>query len=210
MRAFVFPAGRTVGTRATLTFQAPVLHVRAMALRSIVKGESFMKRLATLVVVVLTAAAAACDDVPTQPSDTVTFTVQLSPANEVPPVVNVEAGGNGIATARLSVTRDTAGAITTATASFDVVLTGFPAATALTMAHIHMGTAGNNGPIVVDTGLVANQVILANGAGGFTRAGVTVDVAAARNIINTPSSFYFNVHSMLNPGGMARGRLVRQ
>jgi hypothetical protein len=37
----------------------------------------------------------------------------------------------------------------------------------------------------------------------------TVDPAVAQNIINNPSAFYFNIHSTLNPGGVARGQLVK-
>jgi hypothetical protein len=34
-------------------------------------------------------------------------------------------------------------------------------------------------------------------------------VAVFNAIINNPSGFYFNVHSTLNPGGVARGQLVK-
>jgi hypothetical protein len=31
-----------------------------------------------------------------------------------------------------------------------------------------------------------------------------------QSIIDNPANFYFNVHSSLNPGGVARGQLVKQ
>jgi hypothetical protein len=37
---------------------------------------------------------------------------------------------------------------------------------------------------------------------------MTPEVAQA--IINTPENYYFNVHSTINPGGVARGQLRRQ
>jgi hypothetical protein len=36
-----------------------------------------------------------------------------------------------------------------------------------------------------------------------------VDAALEQTILNNPAGFYFNVHSTLNPGGVARGQLVR-
>lgn len=156
----------------------------------------------------------ACDDSPTDPTDeTVTFTAQLAPANEVPPVSNAESTGSGTVTIQLDVDRDSTGAITAATADFQVTLTGFPAGTPLTAAHIHTGAVGANGAVLVDTGLAASEVTLTNGTGGFTKNGVnlTADaLAQVQAIINTPANFYFNVHSVSNPGGVARGQLVKQ
>jgi len=172
-----------------------------------------MKRVAALILALTVAASAvACDDdSPTSPDETVTLTAQLSPASEVPPVSNAESSGSGSATIRFNLTRNAAGSITAATADFQAALTGFPDNTALTMAHIHNNVAGQNGPIVVDTGLTPGQITLGNGAGNFTRDGIPVtNLTVLQNIIANPSQFYFNVHSSLNSGGMARGQLVRQ
>ena len=157
----------------------------------------------------LFALAVACDS--TSPStESVTFTAQLSPANEVPPVSNAEASGGGTGTIVLKVNRDSGGAITSATADFQVSLTNFPAGTALTLAHIHRGAVGVAGNIVVDTGLTSGQVVLTTGAGAFTRNGIAVTASLAQEILSTPSGFYLNIHSALNGTGMARGQLVRQ
>jgi hypothetical protein len=152
----------------------------------------------------------ACDDdSPTSPSETITLSAQLSPANEVPPVSNAEASGSGTATIRLHVTRDSAGTITAASADFQVTLAGFPPATALTMAHIHQGAVGTNGSIVVDTGLTPGQTTLATGAGSFTKNGIDVTPTVAQAIVADPSAFYFNIHTVLNSDGAARGQLTR-
>jgi hypothetical protein len=153
--------------------------------------------------------AAACDDSPTSPSETITLNAQLSPANEVPPVSNAEASGSGTVTIRLRVTRDSAGTITAANADFDATLAGFPPATALTMAHIHEGAVGTNGSIVVDTGLTPGQVTLATGAGSFQKNGIDVAPSVAQAIIANPAGFYFNIHTVLNSDGAARGQLTR-
>jgi hypothetical protein len=161
--------------------------------------------------ILLACASIGCDDNPNDPSDTpVTFTAALSSAQEVPPVANAEAGASGTATIRLNVTRDSSQTITAATVDFEVTMTGFPAGSAITIAHIHEAPAGQNGGIVVNTGLASGQVTLTNGAGSFTRNGVSAQADVAQRILDNPGNFYFNVHSELNPGGVIRAQLVRQ
>lgn len=160
---------------------------------------------------VLLALTTSCRESPTNPSsETATFTAQLSPANEVPPVSNSEATGLGTATMTFDINRDSGGAISSATAAFQVNLTGFPAGTTLTMAHIHRGAININGPIVVDTGLTTGEVVLVAGNGGFAKSGIAVQPSIMQEILSTPAAFYFNVHSVLNPNGMVRGQLIRQ
>ena len=176
-----------------------------------------MKRLAVTVLALTVASmSAACDDDdnPTGPDDSVTFTAQLSPANEVPPITSVEATGSGNVTIRFDLSRDGAGTITAATANFTVNLTGFPSTTAINIAHIHgPAAAGATGPIVVDTGLAAGQVTLTNGVGAFTRDGIAVlpaSLSAVQDMLNNPANYYFNVHSAMHGSGVVRGPLVRQ
>ena len=138
------------------------------------------------------------------------FTATLSPANEVPAVTNADATGSGVATITLNVTKVSAGNITAATADFVVTLTGFPAGTTLTGAHIHPGVAGTTGGVLVSTTLASGEVVLANGTGGLNKLSIPIaDPAVAQAIINTPSAYYFNVHTTLNAGGAARAQLVR-
>ena len=162
------------------------------------------------------ALAAACgddDDNPTGPSPlptSFTLTSALTPGNEVPPVTNADASGSGTVTITLAVTRDAAGAITGGTANFSVTLTGFPANTTLTGAHIHRAPAGANAGVAVNTGLANGEVVLATGAGSFTKNGVTVAADLANALTTGASGFYFNVHTTLNPGGAVRGQLALQ
>ena len=172
-----------------------------------------MKRfplVAALGLFTLVAGAAGCDDSPNNPSANVpTFTMTLTTANEVPPVTGAEAGGSGNVTIKLNITRDAANAITAATVDFATTLTGFPASTTITAAHIHEAAAGVNGPVRVNTG-VASDVPLVSGAGNFTKNAVNVtDLTIIDRILANPSAFYFNVHSVLNPGGVIRAQLVR-
>jgi hypothetical protein len=59
---------------------------------------------------------------------------------------------------------------------------------------------------VVNTGLVAGEVALTNGAGSFHKT-VSVDGAVAQSVVNNPPVFYFNVHSTANPGGVLRAQM---
>lgn len=152
-----------------------------------------------------------CEDSATDPEDDeMTFTAQLSPANEVPPVTGPDASGSGTVSVLIEVDRDGAGTITGGTADFTVNLSGFPAGTVITGAHIHSGAAGTNGPIEVDTGVTSGQVVLTNGSGSFTRQGIAVTGEDARAMVDSPGAFYFNVHTVLTPSGAVRGQLSRQ
>jgi hypothetical protein len=171
-----------------------------------------MTRVSIFAVMLGLAAAGGCDKAKPTPSDPTqfTFTAQLLPSNEVPLVVNSEASGSGTATITLNVTRDSTSAITGGTANFVVNLTGFPATTSFTMAHIHEAVAGVAGPIKVNTGLASGEVTLTNGAGSFTKNNINVTAADANGMVNTPANFYFNVHTVANGPGVARGQLVKQ
>ena len=172
-----------------------------------------MKRLAVLAAI-LAIGSVGCGKSSNEPSAPVkpTFTADLRPANEVPAVTGPEASGSGTVTITFDVTRDAAGNITTATSTFVVNLQGFPSGTPFNTAHIHEGAATCACPVVVNTTLTAAEALRASttGSASFTKSGIAVTpVELAQRIINNPAGFYFNVHSTLNPGGVARGQLVK-
>jgi hypothetical protein len=169
-----------------------------------------MKRSGVLLLALCLLGVAGCDDEGIAPSNLpIVFTAQLSPANEVPPVGNAENTGRGAVQITFNVTRDSAGAITAGTVGFHFQLNGFPGTLAVIAAHIHTGSAGVNGPIVVNTGVTTGAVSTTDGVGTFTASGITVAPATIQNILNNPGAFYFNVHSTQNPGGFTRGQLLR-
>lgn len=172
-----------------------------------------MTRLFPIAALVLTLGlgASACDDSPTEPSEQPdpTFRATMSAANEVPPVSNAEANASGVMNITFKVTRDAAGAITGGTVDFNATLTGFPAGTAITAAHIHPGVAGVNNPFIVNVGLSPGEITLASGSGSLVKNNQPLTAEQANQVIANPAAYYFNVHTALNPGGAVRGQLVR-
>lgn len=150
---------------------------------------------------------------PTGPSNTgpLVFSVQLSAANEVPPITNAESPCRGTATITFNVPRDGSGVPTGAgTANFAVQISSCPNGTVWRAAHIHPGAAGVNGGVLVDTGLTpAAAVTLSDGSTTQSFTDRPLTQQQATDIMNNPGGFYFNVHSNLNGGGFARGQLVR-
>ena len=148
---------------------------------------------------------------PTAPSQgtttTSTFTVPLSPANEVPAIANADASAGGTAIIALTVTKDDAGNITSASANFQISVTGFPAGTRVTDAHIHNAAAGSNGGAIVNVGLTSGELAITNGSGSITKNGINVPADRAAAILSSRAGHYFNVHTALNPDGAVRGQL---
>ena len=170
-----------------------------------------MIRLSALIVG-LSIVAAGCSDSPSiAPSQgtttTSTFTVPLAPSNEVPAITNADASGSGTAIIALTVTKDDAGNITSASANFQISVTGFPAGTRITDAHIHGGPAGSNAGVSVSVGLTSGELAITNGSGSITKSAINVPADRAAAILNNRAGHYFNVHTALNPDGAIRGQL---
>ena len=170
-----------------------------------------MNRLAAFVLG-LSVLAVGCDgSSPSDPSQggttTTTFTAPLSAANEVPAITNADANAAGTATIALTVTKDGSGNITSATVNFQVSVTGFPAGTTISKAHIHNAAAGTNGGIVIDSTLASGEVALTNGSGSIAKNGINVPANTAAAILSNPAGHYFNVHTAINPDGAIRGQL---
>jgi hypothetical protein len=174
-----------------------------------------MKRFVMLALV-LVFAVSCDDDNPTSPSNSNTrrFTAILLPQNEIPLVTNEDVTGSGTMQLTMTVTRDGNNAITGATYDFTVNLTGFPAPTTLTGAHIHPGATGATGPVVVPLSLTATDVAVTTGQTTITKPGQAASAnanaaAVAQAIFDNPGGNYFNVHTQRNLPGAVRGQLVR-
>jgi hypothetical protein len=156
---------------------------------------------------------AACNDKksPVQPTNEVPpkFQAVLLPANETTKVTNAEASGSGTATIVFNLTKDAAGTVTAATVDFSAQMTGFPNGTALTAAHIHPGNSGVAGPVLVSTNITPGEITMPAGSGTLTKNGQPITVDQVNQILANPQGFYFNIHTASNPGGVARGQLLR-
>jgi len=136
---------------------------------------------------VVPAPAAGCPTVPLTPtSGGVVLTATLSGANEVPPA---DPDGSGTATFRLI--RGSAVICYRLTVS-NITL---PA----TGAHIHLGAAGTNGPIVVP--------LTPPNASGSSSGCTTTTRALVAAILDNPAGYYANVHTTDYPSGAIRGQL---
>ena len=108
--------------------------------------------------------------------------VKLSGAEEVPPV---SAGGSGSGSIRVNSDGTVSGSVTT---------TGVQG----TMAHIHQGAKGQNGPVIIP----------------LTKSGDTYTVPAGAKLNDAQmkafkeGGLYVNVHTAANKGGEVRGQLT--
>jgi hypothetical protein len=173
-----------------------------------------MRRSISIVLVALaltTSAAVILSPRVSAQSETIVFSATLLAGNEIAPVVVAvpERGANGTCTMTLNVTRS-GGAITAATFRFDYGVFGLASNSVVILSHIHQGTAAQNGPVVVDSGLSpATGLPASGGFVGFSRDNIVTPPALAQSIISNPAGFYFNVHTAQSPQGVARGQLVR-
>jgi hypothetical protein len=174
-----------------------------------------MQRWGVLLLAVCALGAAGCgddDDGPAAPSNQpLVFTATLSAANEVPPIANAESTATGDATITITPTRDANNAITGGSVTMAFNMRNLTPASSITLAHIHTGAAGVNGGILVNTNLSpATAIATPAGSASFERSGLTAEAATINSIVANPAGFYFNVHTALNPGGVARGQLRAQ
>ena len=146
-----------------------------------------------------------------QTVESIPFRMNMSPANEVPAINDPAISGFG--TVWVRVVRDAAGKVVSGTVDFGVryQLAGPITITGL---HIHKGDAGTNGPVLIDSRINgANPVVDEMGRGAIDRpvevpAG-SPNVAVIEDLLKTPSAYYINMHTTVNPGGVIRAQLTR-
>ncbi|MEO7445337.1 MAG: CHRD domain-containing protein [Ferruginibacter sp.] len=68
-----------------------------------------------------------------------------------------------------------------------------------TAAHIHLGAAGVNGPVVVT---------LEAPADGSSSGVIYLDKETIKEIRKNPSGYYVNIHNAIYPGGAVRGQIM--
>jgi hypothetical protein len=122
------------------------------------------------------------------------FVAALSAENEVPGcAAGEESGAAGRAIVRID--EDT-GQIT-----YRVVAHRLPGTIAGSPgAHIHVGAAGEMGPVVQALELTGRDR-------GLVATGTATNPALAEAIVADPANYYVNVHTTVCPGGAIRGQL---
>ncbi len=143
-------------------------------------------------------------------ADAVTFRPALSPADEVPPVKDLEAKAAALIT--VSVHRDDTGNIISGVVTFDVDYQFSNAVTIVGM-HIHKGAEGTPGPVVISSG-IAEPIANSTGSGKlFRREEIpstdSAGLAALAGLLSDPSGYYVNIHTSNHPGGAIRGQLQK-
>ncbi|MBI3210942.1 MAG: CHRD domain-containing protein [Candidatus Solibacter usitatus] len=136
------------------------------------------------------------------------FNITLSPANEVPPLP-IQASGPAVA--RVNSIRNEAGNVIAALVTFDMNYR-FPEGVTFTGLHIHNQVAGQNGPVIVNTGLsAANSVVTTTGFGNIyvpVLATTEAELATVNSMMATPENHYMNLHTTINPGGVIREQVA--
>ena len=141
-------------------------------------------------------------------TDTMTFDVEMSPANEVP-ALPLDASAPAQITVHTVRAED--GGVLAGMVEFDVN-PRFPAAVEMTGLHIHDGAAGVNGPVTINTGLsAANSVKSDTGFANIYRTVTVGDgagLATLNSLVRNPENHYVNLHTTVNPGGVVRAQLA--
>lgn len=156
------------------------------------------------------------------PADMKVLMGLMSAKNEVPPTgVNA----SGVASVLLLRAHDATGAVAAATAIFNLDYTGFDAAagTSFTGFHIHSQTAGNNGSVVINTGIgagAASVPVDPSGAGNLSfvvamspldtswaTAGINGELNTVNSLFSTPANQYINAHTNTFGGGVMRDQM---
>jgi hypothetical protein len=139
-------------------------------------------------------------------TETLFYKASLLPGNEVPPVTDVDASADVLIT--LDVTRDSNGNITSGAIMFDNNYR-FPGAVTINGFHIHTGQAGENGPVVINSGVTSIDDPV--GVGRITKIiSLPTDEATLNTIkavIANPEGHYVNMHTSTHPAGAVRGQL---
>ncbi|NWF84015.1 MAG: CHRD domain-containing protein [Bryobacteraceae bacterium] len=141
-------------------------------------------------------------------TDSMSFDVSASPANEVPAITGLDAKGWARFTAHSL--RNNEGWAVAAFTVFDVNHE-FPENTQFTGMHLHNAPAGSNGGVVIDSRLAAaNQPASASGRGNIYRAVIQTTSLAlghVNGVGSNPADYYFNLHTTSNPSGAVRAQL---
>ncbi len=135
----------------------------------------------------------------TAPADnTATYLAVLVGAREVPAAPTTAAGTATFSRLGANVT-------------YTVDVSGF--ATPLTVGHVHIGSAGVIGPVIVPLTILAQSGTVAAGSidlsRPITQGNITISGDSLRTLLDNGAA-YVNLHTAAFPGGEIRGQIVRR
>ena len=143
-------------------------------------------------------------------TDLLTFKVNLSPANETPPITGLDATAPSQVLIRTVRAED--GTVLAGSTAFDVNFR-FPAARVEFVGlHVHDGAAGVAGPVRLNSLITsANSVVSESGFGNiykFSTVNDTAGVATLNSLVQNPERHYLNLHTTVNASGAVRAPLA--
>jgi hypothetical protein len=136
-------------------------------------------------------------------SATPVFKLQLKPSQEVPPITDLRAGARGNVT--FDLTRSNGSII-----DGEVVFYfnyRFSGPVTIVGLHVHVGDKGQNGPVVINSGVTSFTD--ADGKGNITTVVTGVDPVLLQGILAHPRGYYVNLHTSTYPAGALRDQLHR-
>ncbi|MBK9170961.1 MAG: CHRD domain-containing protein [Bryobacterales bacterium] len=142
-------------------------------------------------------------------AEAIRLTYQATPAEEVPPIADLDATGPGAV--EIHALRGPEGI---AAAAFTFIVNHrFPGETRFTGLHIHRGARGANGGVVINSGMQggANAVLTETGFGNLTYRAIIqggAALTALNDMLANPEQFYVNLHTTVHPGGAVRAQIA--
>jgi uncharacterized protein (TIGR03437 family) len=142
-------------------------------------------------------------------TDRMDFQLDMTTANEVPPITGLDANAGGRVT--VYTVRGREGAAQAGVVVFNIN-PAFPQSTEFTGLHIHDGIAGQNAGVTIDTRLTSSPLLFGTGGTGNITRMVTIGAGQALTSLNSlivnPSRHYVNLHTSTHRGGAVRAQLA--
>jgi uncharacterized protein (TIGR03437 family) len=141
-------------------------------------------------------------------AETLCATVPLSPANEVPPVIGLNANGTAVVT--LNLMRDGAGNIISASVNLTASVS-FPGSVRIEGLRLQEAPVGANGEaVIVGQGVSpVTTVTFSTGSGLLNLDALSFNLQTLPRLIANPAGFYVNLYTSAHPTGALRGQLSR-
>lgn len=148
-----------------------------------------------------------------QRDDLIPFLALMQASNETPALADTSSAN---ALIWLHVVSDGHGNALYGAVDFNITAK-FSGAVTVTGLHIHSGTAGSAGPIVIPTDVNGANSVAVDASGSvtirkqvpFPQVAPAVTLATIQDMVANPQNYYVNIHTTENPNGAMRGQLMK-